>query len=89
METKGVTFEEIGIKAGLDGVELQRYIRYMKARWADDEGMKCVTGYAMEWANRFLHGDEYTMSDGAGRMVLDIIDRKDGGNGEYRRADEY
>lgn len=82
-----MTYEQIGIKVGLDETDLKRYVRYMKARWADDEGMKCVTGYAMEWANRFLHGDEYSMSDQAGRMVLDIIDKRN--DGTYKTKEEF
>ena len=53
-----------------------RYLLYMKTRWPDkaEERMKCVTGYAEEWAIRFKHHIEYDMSDGEGRKVLQGID---------------
>ncbi len=64
------TFREVGIKNGLEGQMLERYIWYMLTRWKDEEETQCQTGYASEWANRFKYGDEFACSDLEGQQIL-------------------
>ena len=68
------TFAEIGIKNGLGGRTLERYVQYMLTRWKKEEEIQCQTGYADEWARRFKERDEYGMSDDEGFRVLKKID---------------
>ena len=65
-----MTYREVGIKAGLEGSRLKLFIDYMNKRWADSEEEKCLTGYAMEWAERFKDNVEWGCSDSQGQMVL-------------------
>jgi hypothetical protein len=67
------TFEEVGKGVGLNPVNLKRYIQYMKIRWANEEVTQCLTGYAKEWAERFLHEREYQASDIMGQDILDSM----------------
>jgi hypothetical protein len=69
-----MTYEEIGIKNGLDSTTLARYVAYMQARWADTETQKCQDGYAEEWAVRFKSKAEYFAADAVGTAVLRKID---------------
>lgn len=71
-----MTYEEVGVEAGLQGNTLLRYVAYMQARWSGTEGQKCVDGYASEWAVRFKAGVEYHASDMEGEAVLKRIDKK-------------
>lgn len=64
------TYKEIAEKAELNEGTQKRYIDYMMARWADSESVKCQVGYAMVWALRFKHGDEYVYSDSIGQAIL-------------------
>jgi len=48
--------------AGLEGKTKERYIRYMRLRWSNEEEIQCKTGYAEEWAMRFKNGIEYAMT---------------------------
>lgn len=73
------TFVEVGIKYGLEGRTLERYILYMTERWAKTEELECETGYASEWANRFRIGIEYGCSDSIGQTVLSKIDEENKG----------
>lgn len=68
------TFREVGAEEGLEGFRLERFVLYMKKRWAKEESMQCQTGYAAEWAQRFMNGIEYSASDIDGRAVLQKID---------------
>jgi len=68
------TFVEVGIKNGLTGRTLERYVAYMFRRWKSSEELKCKKGYAAEWANRFRTGVEYGCSDSEGQRVLKEID---------------
>lgn len=68
------TFVEVGIKAGLKGQCLERYVIYMWGRWAKKEELQCATGYAWEWAERFKAKVEYGCSDTVGQTLLDQID---------------
>lgn len=74
-ETALDKFEEVAERRGLPPVIKERYIKYMRTRWANEEETQCLTGYAMEWANRFLIGDEYGASDIIGHEVLEEIDK--------------
>jgi len=69
------TFKEVGQEAGLKGVKLEMYVRYMLIRWADEEEIQCKTGYAGEWADRFKSGQEFRASDSEGQRVLREIYR--------------
>lgn len=69
-----MTYEEVGVKGGLEGKTLARYVAYMTARWAKTESQKCQDGYAEEWAMRFKSGAEYHASDMEGEAVLRKID---------------
>ena len=53
-----------------------RYISYMMTRWLDSEELKCSTGYAQEWAERFLSGREYDASDKEGQRILKELGKK-------------
>ena len=68
------TFLEVGIKEGLEGRTLERYVMYMTIRWKEEEEMQCKTGYAAEWANRFKISAEYDYSDSEGQRILKEID---------------
>ena len=68
------TFLEVGVKEGLEGRALERYIMYMTRRWKEEEEIQSQTGYAAEWANRFRTGGEYGYSDSEGQRVLEEID---------------
>lgn len=73
-----MTYEEIADKDGLQGVVKERYIRYMKLRWADTEEEKCAVGYASDWAGRFKFGDEFANSDSFGQEILRKMYADDG-----------
>lgn len=64
------TYREVGIKAGLTGIQLNLYVDYMSKRWANEEIIQCQTGYAKEWAERFLSNSEWECSDSVGQLVL-------------------
>lgn len=51
-----------------------RFIYYMEMRWKSTEEVKCLTGYAEEWAYRFKVGDEYVCSDHVGKEILKNLD---------------
>ena len=69
-------YEEVAEKKGLPSEMKAKYVLYMRTRWADEEKIQCQTGYAIEWANRFLSESEYEMSDSIGQSVLRNIDKK-------------
>lgn len=66
------TYEEIGKANELEGEVLRRYVAYMRTRWGnpDDERIKCLVGYASEWAERFRVGIKYSASDMIGQAIL-------------------
>jgi len=70
------TYFAIANENGLTGKTAERYILYMTKRWGDkeDERIKCLVGYASEWAQRFANGIEYGSSDSYGQAVLKEID---------------
>jgi hypothetical protein len=70
------TYDEIANAAGLSPQTAQRFVRYMRTRWADEEATHCHphVGYAREWAERFRYGMEYTASDDLGQRVLRQMD---------------
>jgi hypothetical protein len=68
-----LTYLEVGVSKGLIGKRLKLYVAYMHARWSKEESLQCSTGYADEWANRFLCGDEYCCSDLFGQEILDRL----------------
>ncbi len=70
------TFREVGIKEGLVGKTLERYILYMRTRWKSKEDIQCLTGYAGKWAQRFKRGYEYGASDLEGQAILARIDNE-------------
>jgi hypothetical protein len=53
------TYDEIAERHGLTGWRRERFIKYMRTRWADTEEQKCSDGYTEEWAERFSIGIEY------------------------------
>lgn len=67
------TYEQVAQSIGLIGNRRQLYCDYMCARWAGEESQHCATGYAQEWAERFLGGWEYSASDGGGKALLDRL----------------
>lgn len=67
---KATTFEGVAKEEKLEGNIKNRFIRYMRTRWANEEHTQCVTGYANEWAQRFLNGSEYACSDTSGQRLL-------------------
>ena len=69
------TYQEVADAILTDDVKKAKFIAYMTIRWADSEEIKCLTGYAEEWANRFLSGSELYSSDSEGKEVLKSIDR--------------
>jgi len=73
------TYEEVANSYGLEGETKERYLEYMKTRWPHkwDEKIKCKSGYAGLWAERFKLGIEYEASDIMGQNVLKVMDRKD------------
>ncbi len=50
----------------------------MSRRWGnkEDERIKCLCGYASEWAERFASGQEYNCSDSHGKLVLKEIENE-------------
>lgn len=64
------TYADVAKRANLEGGTKERFLRYMKTRWADHETTQCETGYALEWAGRFAAHCEYACSDTEGRQVL-------------------
>ena len=58
----------------LGKIDGARFIAYMTMRWAKEEEIQCMSGYASEWADRFLNGVEYQSSDLEGLRVLKQID---------------
>lgn len=74
MQTKTpITYELIADLEELDAQQRARFLAYMRTRWGATETLKCETGYASEWANRFKRGIEYAASDLAGRAILDQL----------------
>ena len=73
---KPQSFREVGESCKMDSVMLERYVRYMQTRWGATEGLQCDTGYAAEWAARFISGNEYNASDSTGQRVLKQIERQ-------------
>ena len=67
------TYEEVAKEARLLPDTKIVYLAYMRGRWADSEHIKCVTGYAMEWAELFANGQAYEASDSVGRQLLGDI----------------
>ena len=68
------TYEDIADKNNMSLRMKQRFVAYMRLRWSGEEVIQCQTGYAQEWAERFLNRDEYGCSDNVGREVLAEID---------------
>ena len=64
------TYREVGIAKGLQGNQLNLYVDYMTKRWSNEEELQCKTGYAQEWAERFLSNLEWECSDSQGQLVL-------------------
>ena len=64
------TYEEIAEQGGLSGKTGERFVFYMRHRWAETEEQKCRDGYAMEWCQRFFQGREYECADHIGQRLL-------------------
>ena len=64
------TYEEVADKVGLKGRRKELYVRYMRERWGYEEELQVRTGYAQEWAERFLDGVEFLASDSDGKKIL-------------------
>ena len=69
------TYVDVGFEAGLKGRHLLRFVEYMKIRWGKEEYSQCSTGYAKEWAERFVSGNDYGASDIHGQRILLNIDK--------------
>jgi hypothetical protein len=69
------TYEEVAKEARLLPYTKDIFLAYMRARWADSEYIKCATGYATEWAERFANGIAYEASDSEGKRILGDIYR--------------
>jgi len=69
-----ITYEDIADKNNMRPRMKKRFVAYMRLRWSDEEELQCQTGYAQEWADRFLSHDEYGCSDGVGQEILAEID---------------
>jgi len=69
------TYNEIAEANNIPEPMRTRYITYMRLRWGNpqDEEVKCLVGYAQEWAKRFLAGIEYEASDEEGKRILEEI----------------
>ena len=63
------TYKEIAREAGLSESKSMVFCYFMKARFEDEEG-KCRTGYAQEWAERFVSGREMEYADSWSRSVI-------------------
>jgi hypothetical protein len=74
-DQKCETYFDVAKRDGLTGRTAERFVLYMSKRWGDkkDERIKCLCGYASEWAGRFARGDEYACSDMHGQAVLKEI----------------
>jgi len=68
------TYKEIADRNKMPQEMKERFVTYMKMRWSDEEEIQCQTGYAQEWAERFLNHVEYGCSDGVGRGILVEMD---------------
>jgi len=69
-----MSYEEIAERSKMPSGLKARYVLYMRTRWEKEEDTQCKTGYAREWAERFLSGSEYECSDSIGQAVLKGID---------------
>lgn len=65
-----MTYQDIASKNGMDYKMAEKYIKFMKARWGNSEELECESGYASEWARRFLRGTEVESCDRAWRHLL-------------------
>ena len=61
---------DVGKKAGLKGKRLEIYVVYMKRNWEEDEEEFCRSGFAKEWAERFVDDIEMYASDYKGKGIL-------------------
>lgn len=68
------TYEQVADEMKLEEPVRWRFLVYMANRWPDTEEMKCQTGYAQEWAHRFMNGIEYAASDREGQAVLNRME---------------
>ena len=66
----GESFEDIAKKTGFDEEKTKMFVWYMETRWKKKEEEMCQTGYAGEWALRFLHNLEFRASDIHGMRLL-------------------
>ena len=68
------SYDEVADSVNMTGAMRERYTLYMRTRWGgEQEALQCTTGYATEWAHRFLTRSEYERSDGEGKRVLDTM----------------
>lgn len=70
---KPETYLEVADEVGLQGNKKERFLKYMQTRWADDEKVKCLTGYAKQWAESFKAEVEFEMADAVGQEILKKI----------------
>lgn len=65
-------YEDIADEEMMEGLLRELFIDYMTTRWPDPEeqDIKCRTGYATAWAQRFQKGTEWIYSDLKGRRIL-------------------
>ncbi len=61
---------DVGREMGLVGRRLVLFVNYMRRRWGCSEDQHVQTGYSHIWADRFVRGDEYMLSDADGRALL-------------------
>lgn len=70
---KETTYLGVAIAKGLKGNQLLTYVTYMFTRWGKEETLQCTSGYAEEWADRFLLGIEFEASDCVGQALLNKL----------------
>ena len=69
-EDISMNYKGVADKSGLVGEMRARFINFMSARWGDSEALQCESGYAGEWARRFLLGTEVESCDREWRHLL-------------------
>lgn len=77
------TYAEVAQAKELKGIMAKIYIAYILKRWTDEQIIQCQTGYASEWADRFLGGYEFEASDNIGQTVLQSLCSLYPNGGEY------
>ena len=67
------TFLDVANRAGLKGVQRERYIKFMYQRWGRAEFQSVQNGYAGKVAESFIAGSELLDADNEGRKILALM----------------